>query len=90
MVRVGYEISVKIKKIFDTHKINLLDITLRGKLLEIELEEPPFAHMQNSDIKIYRIFTSHGPVYEPHLSETDYLLARAYKDAGIVPDDTAL
>lgn len=101
MVRLGYEKSAKIKQIFDTHKINPLDIksredlevlpvTSREKLVEMELAEPPFAGLQNPDVKIDRIFTSPGPVYEPHLSETDYLWARAYKAAGIGPDDTAL
>ena len=43
-----------------------------------------------SDIHIDRIFTSPGPVYEPHLSETDYLWARAFFAAGIGPKDIAL
>lgn len=101
MVRLGYEKSARIKNIFDVHKINplniksredleILPVTSREKLVEMELEEPPFAGLQNPDIKIDRIFTSPGPVYEPHLSETDYLWARAYKAAGIGPDDTAL
>lgn len=101
MVKSGYEKSARIRQIFDTHKIDplliksredleVLPVTSREKLVEMELEDPPFAGLQNPDIKIDRIFTSPGPVYEPHLSETDYLWARAYHAAGIGPDDTAL
>lgn len=101
MVKLGYEKSTRVKQIFDVHKIDplqiksredleVLPVTSREKLVEMELEDPPFAGLQNPDIKIDRIFTSPGPVYEPHLSETDYLWARAYKAAGIGPNDTAL
>ena len=101
MVKLGYEKSARIKQIFDTHKINplhiksredleILPVTSREKLVEMEMQQPPFAGLENPDIKIDRIFTSPGPVYEPHLSETDYLWARAYHAAGIGPDDIAL
>ena len=101
MVRRGYEKSARIKQIFDMHKINplnirsredleILPVTSREKLVEMEMQEPPYAGLQNPDIKIDRIFTSPGPVYEPHLSETDYLWARAYHAAGIGPIDIAL
>ncbi len=101
MVSLGYEKSPRIKQIFDTHKINplniksredleVLPVTSREKLVDMELQDQPFASLQNPDIKIDRIFTSPGPVYEPHLSETDYLWARAYHAAGIGPDDIAL
>ncbi len=101
MVKLGYEKSPRIKQIFDAHKINPLDIksredleilpvTSREKLVDMEMQEPPYAGLHNPDIKIDRIFTSPGPVYEPHLSETDYLWARAYHAAGIGPNDIAL
>ncbi|PKN77169.1 MAG: AMP-binding protein [Deltaproteobacteria bacterium HGW-Deltaproteobacteria-10] len=101
MVKLGYEKSARIKKIFDTNKIDplhiksredleVLPVTSREKLVDMELQDPPFASLQNPDIKIDRIFTSPGPVYEPHLSETDYLWARAYSAAGIGPNDIAL
>ncbi|MCK7469646.1 MAG: hypothetical protein MZU95_01690 [Desulfomicrobium escambiense] len=51
---------------------------------------PPYAGLENPAIAIDRIFTSPGPVYEPHLSETDYLWARAFFAAGIGPKDVAL
>jgi phenylacetate-CoA ligase len=101
MVKLGYEKSARLKQIFDTHKINplqiksredleILPVTSREKLVEMEIAEPPYAGLANPDVKIDRIFTSPGPVYEPHLSETDYLWARAYHAAGIGPDDIAL
>ena len=101
MVRLGYEKSPRIRQIFDAQKIDplqiksredleILPVTSREKLVEMEQAEPPYAGLHNPDIKIDRIFTSPGPVYEPHLSETDYLWARAYHAAGIGPDDTAL
>ncbi len=101
MVKLGYEKSTRIQQIFDAHKINPLDIksredlevlpfTSREKLVDMEMQQPPFAGLENPEIKIDRIFTSPGPVYEPHLSETDYLWARAYHAAGIGPSDIAL
>lgn len=101
MVKLGYEKSARIKQIFDTQKINplniksredleVLPVTSREKLVDMELQQPPFAGLENPDIKIDRIFTSPGPVYEPHLSETDYLWARAYSAAGIGANDVAL
>ncbi|MGV8059316.1 MAG: phenylacetate--CoA ligase family protein [Smithellaceae bacterium] len=101
MVKLGYEKSARIKQIFDENKINpfsiksredleVLPVTSREKLVDMELQQPPFAGLENPDIKIDRIFTSPGPVYEPHLSETDYLWARAYSAAGIGPNDIAL
>lgn len=101
MVKLAYEKSVRVRQIFDANKINplyiksredleVLPVTSREKLVEMELQQPPFAGLENPDIKIDRIFTSPGPVYEPHLSETDYLWARAYCAAGIGPNDIAL
>jgi phenylacetate-CoA ligase len=101
MVKLGYEKSARLKQIFDTNKINPLNIksreyletfpvTSREKLVEMEMQEPPYAGLNNTDIKIDRIFTSPGPVYEPHLSENDYLWARAFHAAGIGSDDIAL
>ncbi len=52
--------------------------------------DPPYAGLENPDIPIDRIFTSPGPVYEPHLSEDDHLWARAFFAASIGPKDIAL
>jgi len=101
MVKLGYKKSACLKKILDTHHINpakiktredleILPVTSREKLVEMEIQRPPYAGLENPSIAIDRIFTSPGPVYEPHLSETDYLWARAFFAAGIGAEDIAL
>jgi phenylacetate-CoA ligase len=101
MVKLGYKKSARLKIILDSHKINpvkiktredleMLPVTSRETLVEMEMQQPPYAGLENPSIPIDRIFTSPGPVYEPHLSETDYLWARAYFAAGIRPKDVAL
>ncbi|MCX5850201.1 MAG: AMP-binding protein [Deltaproteobacteria bacterium] len=101
MVKLGYEKSEHVKAMLDAHKINpdniksredleCLPVTSREKLVEMEQLDPPYAGLENPDIQIDRVFTSPGPVYEPHLSETDYLWARAFFAAGIGPQDIAL
>ncbi|HPV71842.1 MAG TPA: AMP-binding protein [Smithellaceae bacterium] len=101
MVRLGYQKSPALRKILDANKINpariktredleILPVTSREKLVEMEMQKPPYAGLENPDVAIERIFTSPGPVYEPHLSETDDLWARAFFAAGIGPKDIAL
>lgn len=101
MVRLGYEKSQQVRKMLDDAGINpaevksredllSLKVTSREKLVEMEQQKPPYAGLENPDVAIDRIFTSPGPVYEPHLSETDYLWARAFFAAGIGPKDIAL
>lgn len=101
MVKLGYKNSPRLKKILDAAKITPakvktredlenLPVTSREKLVEMEMKTPPYAGLANPSIGIDRIFTSPGPVYEPHLSETDYLWARAFFAAGIGPGDVAL
>ena len=98
MVKLGYEKSASVKKMLDDNNINpaaiksredleCLPVTSREKLVEMEQQQPPYAGLDNPDIAIDRIFTSPGPVYEPHLSETDCLWARAFFAAGIGPKD---
>ncbi len=101
MLKLAYKKSAELKKILDSHKINpakiktredleILPVTTREKLVEMEMQHPPYAGLENPSIPVDRIFTSPGPVYEPHLSETDYLWARAFFAAGIGPRDIAL
>jgi phenylacetate-CoA ligase len=101
MVKLGYEKSARLKEIFDVQKINPagiksredlenLPVTSREKLVEMEMQEPSYAGLENPAAKVDRIFTSPGPVYEPHLSENDNLWARAFFAAGIGPADIAL
>jgi phenylacetate-CoA ligase len=101
MVKLGYKKSARLKTILDDNKINpksikttedleALPVISREKLVDMEMQQPPYAGLENPSIAIDRIFTSPGPVYEPHLSETDYLWARAFFAAGIGPGDIAL
>jgi phenylacetate-CoA ligase len=101
MVKLGFEKSAHVKALLDNHKINpdniksredleCLPVMSREKLVEMEIQDPPYAGLENPDVSIDRVFTSPGPVYEPHLSETDYLWARAFHAAGIGPNDVAL
>ena len=101
MVKQGYKKSARLKKTLDTLKINpakiktredleILPVISREKLVEMEMKDLPYAGLDNPSIPIDRIFTSPGPVYEPHLSETDYFWARAFFAAGIGPGDIAL
>jgi len=101
MLRKGYRKSSRIKTLFDEHRIDLseiktlndlqlLPVISREKLIEMEMAEPPFGGLYNADTQIDRIFISPGPVYEPHLSEDDFLWARAYHAAGIGKGDVVL
>lgn len=101
MVRLGYEKSARLKRMLNDagidpaavgsrENLERLPVTSREKLVDMEQQHPPYAGLENPDIHIDRIFTSPGPVYEPHLSETDYLWARAFFAAGIGPQDIAL
>jgi phenylacetate-CoA ligase len=101
MVKLGFEKSAHVKAVLDNHKINpdnvksredldCLPVTSRERLVELEMDDLPYAGLHNPDASIDRIFTSPGPVYEPHLSETNYLWARAFHAAGIGPEDVAL
>jgi len=101
MVQQGYKKSSRIRKIFDEYGLNFstiktiddferLPVISRAKLIELESIEPPFGGFENPDENIDRIFTSPGPVYEPHLSENNFLWARAYFAAGIKKGDVVL
>ena len=101
MVKLGYKKSARLKAILDQNKINpksiktredleSLPVTSREKLVDMEMQQPPYAGLENPSVRIDRIFTSPGPVYEPHLSEDDNLWARAFFAAGIGAGDIAL
>ena len=67
-----------------------LPVISREKLVQMQIDDPPYAGLGNADAEIDRIFTSPGPVYEPHLSESDPIWARAYRAAGFGPGDVVL
>ncbi|HQM90390.1 MAG TPA: AMP-binding protein [Syntrophales bacterium] len=67
-----------------------LPVISRERLVQMEIEDPPYAGLGNPDAMVDRIFTSPGPVYEPHLSEAEPIWARAYRAAGFGPGDVVL
>jgi len=67
-----------------------LPVISREKIVQMQIDDPPYAGLANPDSEIDRIFTSPGPVYEPHLSESDPIWARAYRAAGFGPADVVL
>ena len=101
MAAQGYERSSLVKKTFDERGIapgdirgvddlQKLPVISRSELIEIEAANPPFGGLCDPDARIDRVFTSPGPVYEPHLGEDDPLWARAYWAAGFRPGDVVL
>ncbi len=52
--------------------------------------EPPYGGLEDPSAPVERIFTSPGPVYEPHLGSDDPLWTRAYKAAGFGGKDIVL
>jgi phenylacetate-CoA ligase len=101
MVRLGYKKSPRVKKIFDEQNIKPLEIKTvkdleklrvisREQLVRLEKEEPPFGGFCAKDMKTDRIFTSPGPVYEPHLTEKDPIWGRGYYAAGFRKEDVVL
>ncbi len=101
MVRLGYRNSERVKKIFDERKIRpseirsvkdleKLPVISREQLVKLEMEEPPFGGFSPKNVRTDRIFTSPGPVYEPHLTERDPIWGRGYYAAGFRKGDIVL
>ena len=101
MVRLGYQKSSRVKKIFDERNVKpteiksikdleKLPVISREELVKLEKEEPPFGGFCAKDMKTDRIFTSPGPVYEPHLTEKDPIWGRGYYAAGFRKEDVVL
>lgn len=101
MVTKGYCASGRFKTILDDlgikpgeiksiDDLERLPVLSRERLVEMELAEPPYGGLEDTGAPVDRIFISPGPVYEPHLAETDFLWARAYHAAGIGPGDVVL
>jgi phenylacetate-CoA ligase len=67
-----------------------LPVVSREKIVQMQIDDPPYAGLGNPDADVDRIFTSPGPVYEPHLSESDLIWSRAYHAAGFAPGDVVL
>ncbi|HPL62805.1 MAG TPA: AMP-binding protein [Syntrophales bacterium] len=67
-----------------------LPVISREKLVQMQIAEPPYGGLKGGDADVDRVFISPGPVYEPHLSETDHLWARAYHAAGFRKGDVVV
>jgi phenylacetate-CoA ligase len=101
MVRLGYRKASRVKKIFDERNIDplkiksvkdleKLPIISREELVKLEKEEPPYGGFSAPNVMTDRIFTSPGPVYEPHLTEKDPIWGRGYYAAGYRKGDVVL
>jgi phenylacetate-CoA ligase len=101
MVHLGYQKSSGVKKIFDEQNIKpskiktvkdleKIPVISREQLVKLEKEDPPFGGFCAKDMKTDRIFTSPGPVYEPHLTEKDPIWGRGYFAAGYRRGDVVL
>ena len=101
MVRLGYQKSSRVKRMFDERNIDpskirslrdleKLPVISREELVRFEKEDSPFGGFCAKDMKTDRIFTSPGPVYEPHLTEKDPIWARGYYAAGFRKGDIVL
>ena len=100
MIRIGYSASPYVKDVFDNRGLTANDIQSvddleklpvisREKLVSLELDNPPYGGLTHPDVTTDRIFTSPGPVYEPHLSE-QALWYRGYSAAGFKAGDIVL
>jgi phenylacetate-CoA ligase len=101
MIRLGYKKASRVKKIFDERNIDPLEIKSvkdleklpvisREELVKLQKEEPPFGGFSAPYVMTDRIFTSPGPVYEPHLTEKDPIWGRGYYAAGFRKGDIVL
>jgi len=100
MVDAAYRRSEQVREIFDDLNLKPSDVTSvadleklpvvsREEVVELERRHPPFGGLCAADIASARIFTSPGPVYEPHLGEGE-LWARGYFAAGFRKGDRVL
>ncbi len=101
MIRFGNRQSGMVRKIFAERGIHPSDIKSvkdleklpvisREELVKLQMAEPPFGGFSRTDITTDRIFTSPGPVYEPHLTEKDPIWSRGYYAAGFKKGDIVL
>jgi phenylacetate-CoA ligase len=101
MIRLGNRQSGRVRKIFADRNIDpseiksvkdleKLPVISREELVKLQMAEPPFGGFSRKDVMTDRIFTSPGPVYEPHLTEKDPIWARGYHAAGFGKGDVVL
>ena len=94
MAEQGYRKSPCFKKTLDERHLDPATLALSGEfeklpvisresLINLQRTLPPYGGLADPEAVIDRIFVSPGPVYEPHLSESDPLWARAYHAARV-------
>ncbi len=100
MVESAYQRSKRVREMFDSlglkpsdilsvNDLEKLPVISREEIAEIERNDPPFGGFCEESADIDRIFTSPGPVYEPHLGERE-LWGRGYFAAGFHRGDRVL
>jgi len=100
MARLGYRKAPGVREMFrerglkprdiqDREDLSLLPVLSRERLVALERERPPFGGLAREDRPFQRVFTSPGPVYEPHL-DAGTLWASGYGAAGIGKGDVVL
>lgn len=101
MAALGYRSSETVRRVFDEQgidpstlntleKLQSLSVVSREQLVQLQQENPPYGGLCGTNHEIDRIFVSPGPVYEPHLSQSEILWARGYHAAGFGPNDIVL
>jgi phenylacetate-CoA ligase len=101
MATLGYRRSPTVRRIFDERgmepealagldDLQRLPVISREQLVELQLETPPYGGLCDGAAGIDRIFISPGPVYEPHLSESEPIWVRGYHAAGFDETDVVL
>ncbi|MDD5724229.1 MAG: AMP-binding protein [Syntrophales bacterium] len=83
------DLNLKPSDIASVGDLEELPVTSREEVVELQRQEPPFGGLCAADVDAARIFTSPGPVYEPHLGEGE-LWARGYFAAGFRKGDRVL
>jgi len=100
MVESGYRRSRRVREMFDSlglmpsdilsaNDLEKLPVISREEVAECERNDIPFGGFCDESADIDRIFTSPGPVYEPHLGERE-LWGRGYFAAGFRRGDRVL
>jgi phenylacetate-CoA ligase len=93
MIAAAYRHSSRVKETMDgldlkprdiasADDLEKLPVISREDLVERERLDPPFGGLCAPDADVARIFTSPGPVYEPHLGEGQ-VWARGYFAGGV-------
>jgi phenylacetate-CoA ligase len=82
-------LNLKPSDIVSVKDLEKLPVISREMVAELQRQEPPFGGLCEADTDAARIFTSPGPVYEPHLGENE-LWGRGYFAAGFRKGDRVL